>query len=426
MLDRLPRVIVTIALTAVFAVASWAQEAPQKNWKDRAEYDIFEASTKATTPAERLKLLDSWKQKYPNTDFRFERQQLYLTTYQQLNNPAKMIEVSEEMLAENPKAIQALYWLTVLTINPNATSASELARGERAAKGLLENLDTLKPANTSAEAWEKEKKGVAGIAYKALGWIEMTRKDNEGAEKQLLKALEINPSDAQVSLWLGNVILAQKKPEKQAKALYHFARAAHFEGQGALDANTKKQMAAYLEKVYAQYHGDSSGLDGVIRLAKTNPFPPADFKIENAFEVAERKERELRESNPMLALWMGVKKELSGPNGESYFASTVKGAGLPGGVHNVTQFRGKVISQSPANRPKEVVVGISDATTPEITLKFENPLPTAAEPGTEIAFEGVATAFNADPFMLTMEVEREKLEGWPAPAPAKKTGGKKK
>jgi len=53
----------------------------------------------------------------------------------------------------------------------------------------------------------------------------------------------------------------------------------------------------------------------------------------------------------------------------------------------------------------------------EVKLVFETPLARPAEPGTIIKFRGVATAFTKAPFMLTFEVDKKDLTGWPAPPP---------
>jgi hypothetical protein len=68
---------------------------------------------------------------------------------------------------------------------------------------------------------------------------------------------------------------------------------------------------------------------------------------------------------------------------------------------------------------------LSDKTTPQVTLELESPLP-KAEPGTVIEFEGVGKEFTKEPFMLTMEIDKSKISGWPAPTPAKKPAGSKK
>src|SRR5262249_39752336 len=94
----------------------------------------------------------------------------------------------------------------------------------------------------------------------------------------------------------------------------------------------------------------------------------------------------------------------------------LKGTGPP-------KMKGKIISQKPALRPKELVLAM-DEDKPQVTLKFENALPGKAEPGTQIEFEGVPSAFTKEPFMLTFDVEgKDKITGWPEQAapPAKKT-----
>ena len=128
----------------------------------------------------------------------------------------------------------------------------------------------------------------------------------------------------------------------------------------------------------------------------------------------------------MLALWLSVKKELTAEGGEQYFQERVKQALLPGdAVPGVTKFRGKLVAAKPPRNPKELVLAISDATTPEVTLRLDEPMTGTAEPGTEIAFAGIAMEFTRDPFMLTFEVEKGQVEGWPAPTP-KKAPTKKK
>src|SRR5437016_4389516 len=50
-----------------------AQGQPARNWKDRAEYDLYNASVKEQDPNKRLALLNSWKEKYTKSDYAPER-----------------------------------------------------------------------------------------------------------------------------------------------------------------------------------------------------------------------------------------------------------------------------------------------------------------------------------------------------------------
>jgi len=423
--------IAAVVVGALCSMAGLAQE-----WKDRAEYDlVVESIGKEQNPKTKLGLLNQWKEKYPDTQFKDTRHGLYVTTYQQLNDPKGMKAACEDWLKDNPKAIGAYYWLNLLTISLNDTSADALASGERAGKGMLSILDesfepSKKPENVSAADFAAQKETFAGIANKTLGWVAMQRNENEAAEKYFLEALKHTPNDAAVSLWTGTVIAKQRKVEKQSAALYHFIRAGSRDGEGALPAEQKKQIAAYYEKSYVNFHGDRGGLAEIVQMARANPLPPSDFKIESKDEILIKQEEELKRTQPVLALWVGIKRELSGANGPTYFEN-FKGTLVPGGVvvgeTKVEKFKGIVVSSSPERRPKEVVLGLSSPDMSEVTLRLENPMPNPIAPGTELEFSGVPIEYTADPFMLVFDVDNADVVGWPKPEPpAKKAPSRKK
>jgi hypothetical protein len=257
----------------------------------------------------------------------------------------------------------------------------------------------------------------------------MQRKNFDAAEKEFRQVLQASPNNAEASYWLGTVMLAQKNPDKQSEALYHFARAAAFQGQGQLPEPQRQKVNEYIKKVYTAYHGnDPQGFQLLLDTAKAQAFPPQDFKILSEAEVAHQKEEELAKTNPQLAFWLRLKQALTGPTGDDYFNGGVKGALIP--PEDQPPLKGFVISQEPARAPKKVVLGMSNPTNSEVTIELENPLPGPAEPGTPIEFRGVAKALTKEPFMLTFDVERENLKGWPAPQrrapPARKKGAAKK
>jgi hypothetical protein len=154
---------------------------------------------------------------------------------------------------------------------------------------------------------------------------------------------------------------------------------------------------------------------------------PDGFTIVSVLDLEKdklAKEEQFKKDHPELALWINVKQELKGANGPAYWDSSVKDSGLP-------KLKGKLVSQTPAIRPKELVLAISDDTTPEVTLKLSAPMAGKAPAGTELEFEGaVPKSYTTDPFMVTMEIEKEKITGWPdqpkTPAPVHRTVPKKK
>jgi hypothetical protein len=401
-----------------------AQKGPQ--WKDRAEYDLYQAFTKETDVNKKIELLNQWKEKYPQSEFKKMRAGLYLGVYQQAGQPKQMLAAAKDMLAEDPKEFSALSVITYLTPTLNDQSPEALQLGEQAARGVLENISTApKPANLTAEQWTKTQNDAKALAYKTVGWVNMIRKDNVQAADNFVKSLELNPAQGDVSYWTGQAVLAQKDVEKYPLGLYHVARAAAYDGPGALPPAGRQSVEDYLQKAYKGFHGeDPKGLDQLKQQAKTTALPPAGFDILSVKEIAEQKlkeEQEFAANNPRLAMWKNIRSELDKPEGAAYFEQNMKGAAIP-------ELRGWVVSQSPESRPKTVVVSISDKSTPEITLELDTPLAGPAQPGTEVVFEGVAKTFSKEPFMLTMDVEKTKLSGWPeapkAPAKSKPRGAK--
>jgi len=103
------------------------------------------------------------------------------------------------------------------------------------------------------------------------------------------------------------------------------------------------------------------------------------------------------QSEEQSALWKGIKEALLGSQGKEYFESSMKDALLPSLV-------GTLVSSKPAAHPNEFLIAMDDEKTPVVKLilnkQLEKPLP----PGTPISFEGVASDFTRDPFLVTFDV----------------------
>ena len=89
------------------------------------------------------------------------------------------------------------------------------------------------------------------------------------------------------------------------------------------------------------------------------------------------------------------------------------------------ELRGRLISQSPANRPKELLLGIEDANRPDCRIILDEAYRYPAARGTLLRFQGVPVRFSKDPFMVVFEVEKDKLKGWPPPPARRRRGGRR-
>jgi hypothetical protein len=382
------------------------------DWTDRGEYDLALAIRAEPAPKARLQLLDQWKARYPKTAMRQVRRELYLSGFQTLGDSDGMLAVAAEMVSEEPGNPVGLYWCTVLIPGGKNSSEETLRVGERAARALLSGLDAnfapaRKPAALPDAEWQKQKAGAELLAHRALGWIRWQRGDYPGAQEEFTACLRKEPGNAEVSAWMGTVLALEKQPDKQVPALWHLARAATLRGDGALPDRQQRQIGELLDRLYASYHGDSSGLDQLRSAAGAGAFPPPDFKIEPAAAVAARRqEEELERNDPMLAAWLRIRKKLEAPDGAQYF-ETLRAAPLP-------RLRGAVVRSSPPRRPSEIVLALRGTAAEEVILKLASPFSSEAAPGVLIEFEGMADSYTLSPFALTVVAERDKVEGWPA------------
>jgi tetratricopeptide (TPR) repeat protein len=416
--------IAALTVTSVLCVSAQSQTTPaagsgtaapaqkQKQYKDKGEYDLYAAVTKETDANKKLTLLNQWKDKYPESDFKLERLQYFLNTYQQLSQPAKMIDTAKEILTIAPDDIQALYWITFLSPSMANNSDDALATASKAAQGLLA---ASKPATTKDEDWKTAKQNFDAIAYKCQGWVATVKKNNAEAEDDFKKSLAANPNAGDVSYLLGQAVLArsiaEKKPEMQSIAIYDFARAAAYDGPGAMTPQGRQTVDQYLTKVYKTLHGDDSGLADLKTLAKSNPMPPADFHIKTAAEIAAEQDEQLKKTNPELALWNQIKGQLLAQDGQTYFDSSMKGSALP-------KLKGWLVAAKPAAlKAKELQVSMEGKDQPaDVTLRLVNsdgaPLALAGkvDVGYEISFEGAAPVeFTQSPLMVTMTIEKSKI-----------------
>lgn len=441
---------------AAAAPAAQAAGKKAKQVKDTGEYDIFNEVVKdsqANPPNAKKFLadLDTWTQKYPNTDFKDRRTVFYVQAYAADNQLGKSMDVAKpiveeglagmkEGLDDDNTVLQALFQISRVAAAMAASGTGtpdQLATGEKASEMLSEFGKTFfapdkKPAKLTADQWaqglkqvEDQAKGTEFAIADMAGSVVKTNPNDAtacaAAEPQLKAALDKYPDSGIIANQLASVDRCQqtKDPTKVQQALYYWARAAADPtgGIGQLDAASQKTINDYLKRVYTTIHGSDQGLDDLKALAAKSPNPPADFKIKTASEMAAEQQQQFQQSHPQLAMWLNIKGQLADTNGDQYFTDQLKDHDMSG-ENGAKLLKGTLVEGKPACRSKELLIAfpMPDATgalNPEVTLKLDAPLTGKPEAGKEIEFNGVPTAFSKDPFMLTMTVDspKEKIDG---------------
>jgi hypothetical protein len=433
-----------VTATGLGLTLGWilAAQEPKKEWKGgQEEYNLFQAFQKADTKG-KIEALDKWKAAFPTSDFAEEREEQFLIVYQQLNMNRQAFDKAAEILKTRPNHFYSLSAIERLVFAlPPPPKPADLDTAERVSKYILENLDTAfaasnRPTDVKEADWTTYKPAMQNAAQATLARIYVQRKDHPKAEIELTKYLHMDPTQGATSLSLGGELLAQNKehPEKLAPGLYHFARAAAYDGQNSLPAASRKDALDYLTKTYTAYHGSNEGLDKLLALAKNNPFPPEGFSIESIQQISAKQaasQEEFLKAHPDLGLWQtAIKEPLTKDGGDAFFEMSMKGALLPGGANGVMKFKGKIISMTPETKPKQIVLALEQPNVPDVTLELSEALPGKMDPGAELQFEGVAKSYTKQPFMLVLETEPSKIEGWmgknPPKAPAPKGKAKSK
>jgi hypothetical protein len=415
--------------------------AEEKKLKD-GERDLYDAATKdvaAQSWAKAITDLEAWKQKFPDSEFKNDRDFYILRSYLLTSQFDKAVSFGNEFIDRDlPAAFKdslgnvagAYFIVTNAAAQIMQTATPEqLAIGDKAAHKLIDYAPTYfvpanLPAGQTAESFAQTKEQMLAVANGFLlqeavmpGMKALAAKDCRTAEAAYVKALMTYPDNSWISKQLASAYNCNEKP---FMAMYEFARTAAIDPTQGKTTDGPKFVAS-VKKMYTTLHGSEDGLDQLMEQAKAAPIPPADFKLKTKDEIAAEKSDAFAKSNPEIATWLGIKANLV-EKGAAFFDS-MKGAELP-------QLLATIAEAKPACRPKELILYVpapeNAAKTNEITLKFDAALTGKPEIGSNIKFKAVADAYSPAPFMITMSTEKAKVEDLklspcaPAGVPARK------
>lgn len=434
------RLLMMTAAVVVGLGVGWvlpAQQAPAAasgpQWKDTKEYEEAQDYTKAKSDPERLAALDKWSKDYPNTEVWQTREELYLSVYNGMKDYRKLFDRAKTIRAAHPDYYFGISSILSYVRALNPVQPDDLNVAEQTSQYVLTNNAKIfdpanKPLSVADADWPKFKEPITKLAQQTIAWVAFTRKDWPKAEEELTKVVKDDPTQAQYSYWLGSAMFNDraKDTKKIPPSIFHLARGATYEGQNAMPQASRAAALNAVTSIYTQYHGSKDGFDEVLALAKNNAFPPADFKIVSASEIAMAKfadQEAFDKANPDLAFWRdSIKTPLSAANAESTFASSYKDVLFPPDGAGFSKFKIKIVSLTPETNPKEIVGALADPNIPDVKLILENPLGGTMMPGEELQFRGTAQAFQPDPFMVTFEIDPEtkgEVTGWTGKGAAK-------
>jgi hypothetical protein len=135
------------AVVCVILAFPGSCQTPAKNWKDRAEYDLYRRIASESSVGEKMKLLLEWRRMYPASDFTLVRQSLFLRAYDSAGQGDEAFAAASELLQRDPSDVTAMlllcYWAPRLKAPPEG--AAGLVK--KAATGVLAQLDQVLPTS---------------------------------------------------------------------------------------------------------------------------------------------------------------------------------------------------------------------------------------------------------------------------------------
>lgn len=179
---------------------------------------LFNGAYQTTDPAKRAPLLVQFAQMFPDSPYATQALGVAATSYQQAQQGPKMVEVANGLLAKDPNNLRML----IVLADYYSEKGEQLDKAETDAKKALSVLDAAKkPEDLTDEQWQQQSNLQKGLALSALGQVNIQKKDNAEAEKNLKAAAPLLKSDAityaRNEYRLGFALLNLKKtPEAKA------------------------------------------------------------------------------------------------------------------------------------------------------------------------------------------------------------------
>jgi tetratricopeptide (TPR) repeat protein len=146
-------------------------------------------------PAKKAALLVRFANQFPDSSNAGQALGAAAVTYQQAQNRPKMLETANSALAKDPDNIGIL----LLLADDYSEKGEQLGKAEAYAKKAASLCDTAKkPEGVSDADWQKQINLQKGLAFSALGQIDLQKKLNPAAVESLTKAAPLLKSNAAV------------------------------------------------------------------------------------------------------------------------------------------------------------------------------------------------------------------------------------
>jgi tetratricopeptide (TPR) repeat protein len=382
------------------------------------EYNGFQACHAETNAQMRVKCLDDFVAKFPNSSLMPYVLQLYYTTYNELKNFPKTVDYADKLVALGDKVdagtrLQALYARSLAFNYAFSDKAPDPDQLNKARAAALEGLKLLngitKPTNPpmTDDQFAEQKKVPTILFNYTAGSASYTLKDYPSAIQYFKAALAVNPTDAITNYRLGLAYL-QSTPPQPLDGAWYLARAIDLKipDDAKVKDYLRKQILAY-EQPGCDTQVDAQ-LAELLQLAANSPDRPSSYTIPSADDL-----KKIQTSSNILTVLTDLK---AGGDKAKMTWLAICGAEFP-------EVAGKVIDVAPGTDFVELHI-VTGATAEEIEASNTANLdvkvvgqPDAArlQKDDGVRFSGTLASYDPDPaFMLHWDKAKVNPEDIPA------------
>lgn len=157
------------------------------------EQSMLSAAYQQQDAAKRAGYMERAAKAFPDSPNAMQALSAAALAYQQAQNRAKMQEVANAILAKDPDNIGML----ILLADDYSEKSEQLDKAETYAKKAAALCDTAKkPESLSDDQWKQQNSLQKGLAFSALGQVNIERKQNAQAVESLAKAAPLLKTNA--------------------------------------------------------------------------------------------------------------------------------------------------------------------------------------------------------------------------------------
>ena len=177
---------------------SWNNQKTQtlENAADNIKYVeqlLYDGAYRTSDASKRAALLVRFAQLFPDSVYATQALGVAAASYQQAQNAPKMLETANGLLVKDPSNVGML----LLLADYYSEKGEQLDKAESSAKKAIAALAAVKkPDGVSDDQWQTQTALQKGLAFSALGQVNIEKKDNAQAVDNLKTAAPLLKSDA--------------------------------------------------------------------------------------------------------------------------------------------------------------------------------------------------------------------------------------